>query len=278
MRLGSGADDRMGATAGFTRREALVLMAGAAAAAALGLSGCGEAPYKSPYDWNALERTGEHLAYAPEGEVLSRWGVDVSSHQHDIDWSAAADAGVQFAFVRAGNRGATEGALYEDEFFMANVAGAVAAGIPLSTYFFSQAISLEEAEEEVEFLLGLLAKAEAAGATFEAVAFDHEAVNVEGARANDLDGELLSDIAVKFCDRLEAAGYAPLVYGNQRDLKRLDKVVRQAYPLWLAEYDTEIPTAQFDFRIWQYTNTGQIPGIPTEVDLNIWLPAPDAGK
>ena len=107
------------------------------------------------------------------------------------------------------------------------------------------------------------------------MAFDHESVQIEGARANDVDGALLSKMAVAFCERVQAAGHVPFVYGNQRDLLRLDKTVRQAYPLWLAEYDVDIPTAQFDFRIWQYSNTGQIPGITTDVDLNLWLPLPE---
>lgn len=264
-------------TPSLTRRQAVKLfMAAAASAFALpALSSCGEPPYVSPYVWDALLRDGDKLTYAPGGTVTSRWGVDVSSHQHEIDWDAVYGAGIQFAFVRAGNRGATEGALYEDECFMRNVVGAQAAGVPVSAYFFSQAITLEEVEEEAEFLLSLLVKAEEAGVFFEAVAFDHESVEVEGARANDVDDALLTEMAITFCERIQAAGYVPFIYGNQRDLLRFDKTVRQAYPLWLAEYDAPIPTAQFDFRIWQYTNAGQIPGIPTDVDLNLWLPVPE---
>ncbi len=256
------------------RRQALFLIAASAAGVALGLFGCGGEPaYVSPYDWTALQRTGERLAYAPHGQVTSRWGIDVSEHQHNIDWPLVATSGVQFAFVRIGNRGATEGVLYEDEHFMANAQGAHGAGISTSAYFFSQAVDDAEVEEEAQLALASLAKAEAAGVTFECVAFDHEPVDVEGARANDLDGALLSHLAVLFCERIQAAGYAPMVYGNQRDLVRYNKTVRQAYPLWLAEYDVAVPTAQFDFQIWQYANTGTIPGIPGEVDLNLWLPA-----
>lgn len=236
------------------------------------LVSCAPAAYVSPYDWNSLQQEGQKLVYAPEGVVESRWGVDVSAHQHDIDWSAVADAGVQFAFVRLGNRGATEGILYEDECFMANATGAHRAGISVSAYFFSQAITQEEVEEEADFALSLLSQAQAEGVSFEVVAFDHEAVDVEGARANDLDGSTLSSLAIAFCERMERAGYKPMVYGNQRDLGRMDKVVHAAYPLWLAEYEVAAPTAQFDFILWQYTNAGEVLGIPTEVDLDLWLP------
>ncbi len=258
----------------ITRREAIGVLAGAALAVPFAglLASCGPAPYVSPYDWTALRREGERLVYAPDGQVESSWGIDVSSHQFSINWQEVAAAGVQFAIIRIGNRGATEGLLYEDEFFMENATGAQAAGIPLGAYFFSQALDEAEVLEEAEFALRLLAKAEQEGAQFKAVAYDHEPVSVEGARANDLEGELLSQLTVTFCQQLELAGYQPLLYGNQRDLGKLDPVVRQAYPLWLAEYETDAPTAQFDFRIWQYSRSGQLPGIPADVDLNILLP------
>lgn len=260
------------ASASISRRSAIGLMAGAAA---LFLSGCsllGEPPYVSPYDWSCLRQEGEALIYAPDGVADSRWGIDVSAHQHAIDWTQVAASGVQFAFVRAGNRGATEGDLYEDETFLVNAVGAQEAGISVSSYFFSQALDAVEAHEEAAHFLDLLAKAEAHGVAFEAVAFDHESVNVEGARANDLDGRTLSSVAITFCEDVQAAGYQPFIYGNQRDLGRLDKVVREAYPLWLAEYETNVPTAQFDFRIWQYSKSGIVPGIDTDVDLDLWLP------
>ena len=110
-----------------------------------------------------------------------------------------------------------------------------------------------------------------AGATFVYVAYDHEPVEIEGARANNLSSEQLTANARAFCEVIAAAGYAPMLYGNQRDLLRLAPELRAAYPVWLAEYDVEAPTAPLDFAIWQYTNAGTVPGIPTDVDLNVWL-------
>ena len=67
------------------------------------------------------------------------------------------------------------------------------------------------------------------------------------------------------------SGYSTLVYGNKRDLLRLDASTLATYPIWYAEYDVDSPTAPFDFAIWQYSNAGAIPGISTRVDLNLWL-------
>lgn len=185
--------------------------------------------------------------------------------------AAVADAGVQFAFARIGNRGATEGALSADEFFFQNAIRAGETGIQVSAYFFSQALTEDEAREEAQFALDNLHETEAAGATFSYVAYDHEPVEIEGARANNLSSEQLTANARAFCEAIAAAGYAPMLYGNQRDLLRLAPELRAAYPVWLAEYDVEAPTAPLDFAIWQYTNAGSVPGIPTDVDLNVWL-------
>ena len=242
----------------LTRRR---FVAGAACVAAGLLIGCestsGSAevaviePYVSPYDWSGLTRDGEKLEYYEDGRLCSRWGIDVSEHQgNDIDWAAVADAGVQFAFARIGNRGATEGALSADEFFFQNAIRAGEAGIQVSAYFFSQALTEDEAREEARFALENLRETEAAGATFAYVAYDHEPVEIEGARANNLSSDQLTANARAFCEVIAEAGYAPMLYGNQRDLLRLASDLRAAYPVWLAEYDVEAPTAPLDFVIW----------------------------
>ena len=157
--------------------------------------------------------------------------------------------------MRAGNRGYTEGALYADERFSENVDGAEAAGLATGVYFFSQAVTPDEAREEADFVLGLLA-----GRPLDLpVAFDHEPVSDETGRANHLAGTELAACARAFCERIEQAGYDTLVYGNKRDIARV----------WFAEYDVAVPTGQFDFVMWQYTSTGTVAGISTRVDLNI---------
>lgn len=223
------------------------------------------AAYTSPYDWEGLERTGDRLAYYENGELRSDLGVDVSSHQGAIDWPAVAADGVDFAIVRAGNRGYTEGALYADERFSENVDGAEAAGLATGVYFFSQAVTPDEAREEADFVLGLLA-----GRPLDLpVAFDHEPVSDETGRANHLAGTELAACARAFCERIEQAGYDTLVYGNKRDIARFGGDVPDGRPVWFAEYDVAVPTGQFDFVMWQYTSTGTVAGISTRVDLNI---------
>lgn len=80
-------------------------------------------------------------------------GIDVSTFQQEIDWQAVADSGIDFAFIRAGYRGYGKGGIVEDDRFRQNAAGARAAGLRVGLYFFSQAITPEEAVEEAQLLL-----------------------------------------------------------------------------------------------------------------------------
>lgn len=270
----------------FTRRSFLVGAAALAAAAWCGAAGCAspaangsaepKTAYVSPYNWEGLVRTDGRWDYFEDGQLASRWGIDVSEHQNQIDWSQVAAAGVEFAFVRIGNRGATEGLLGVDDYFLANATGAKAAAIQTESYFFSQAITVEEAEEEAAFAIAQVQEANGQGAAITLIAYDHEPVEIEGARANALSGEQLSLNTAAFCSAVAQAGFQPLVYGNRRSLFQLSEEVRSAYPVWLAEYNAPSPTAPLDFVLWQYSSTGSVPGISTNVDLNIWFNQPGA--
>ena len=83
-------------------------------------------------------------------------GIDVSDYQGDIDWAAVKASGIDFAMIRAGYRGATRGKLNEDSKFADNYTGAKDAGVKVGIYFFSQATSVTEAEEEAGYVLQLL--------------------------------------------------------------------------------------------------------------------------
>lgn len=257
-------------------------VAGAAAVMAGAAFGCsptssqsgGEAAsptFVSPYNWEGLQRGDLRWDYFEGDQLRSRWGVDVSEHQQFIDWPQVAEAGVEFAFVRIGYRGATEGILGEDDYFFVDIEGAAQAGIQVESYFFSQAVSEEEAQEEAAFAIAQVQEANRQGAGISIIAYDHEPVEVEGARANSLGPDQLTANAQAFCRAVEAAGFQPLIYGNRRSLFQLSQELREATPLWLAEYNAPTPTAPLNFQVWQYSCTGEIPGIPTNVDLNIWF-------
>ena len=200
-------------------------------------------------------------------ETLS--GVDVSEHQHDIDWKQVSDSGVDFAYIRAGRRGYTEGGLFSDPWFEKNFLGARENGLLVGVYFYSQAISVQEAEEEADFILAQLQ-----GQQVDLpIVFDWEKVDnedAEFARTKDLDLQTRTDCAVAFCERVIANGYDACVYFNRNlgyygyDLTRLTP-----YSFWFSLPESPWPSFYYDVDLWQYSFTSAIPGIEGETDMNL---------
>lgn len=218
-------------------------------------------PPANPYEASDFYREGEFILCSG-AEFLA--GVDVSSHQNQIDWQAVADSGVSFAIIRVGYRGYTEGGLFLDEYWEENVEGALKAGLQVGAYFYSQAISAEEALEEAEFVLEAM---EGWDITWPVV-FDWECVGSQ-ARTWGASSRLVTDCTAAFCDAIEEAGYVPAFYFNQSmavDTFRLREL--QQYDFWLAQYH-EAMTFPYAVQLWQYTCTGSVPGIVGDVDLNL---------
>ncbi|MBQ8979502.1 MAG: glycoside hydrolase, partial [Oscillospiraceae bacterium] len=107
----------------------------------------------SEVDPDGLEKRDGRLVYAPGGEVASLCGIDLSHHNGDIDWDKVKADGIDFAFLRVGYRGYESGELNLDKRFHEYAQGASEAGIDIGVYFFSQAVTEEEALEETELLL-----------------------------------------------------------------------------------------------------------------------------
>ncbi len=198
------------------------------------------------------------------GKRLVR-GVDVSAWQEKIDWKQVAKFGIDFAMIRAGYRGYSAGALVKDAYFDANIKGAINNGLDVGVYFFSQALTPEEAREEAEYVLELVKGYELSYP----IVYDWEFVTDSSARTKDATGEQITACALAFCEVIYEAGYTPMVYTNMNmgyvylDLEELYK-----YPVWLAEY-REYPKFYYHFDMWQLTSSGRVPGIEGNVDLNL---------
>lgn len=198
--------------------------------------------------------------------VSASVGIDVSFYQANIDWQAVADSGVEFAMIRLGYRGYSTGMLKTDSTFEQNMKGAVSAGLDVGIYFFSQATSVLEAQEEAEYVLELI---RGYPITYPVV-FDWEFITSDdSARTNTVDGSTVTQCALAFCDLISAAGYTPMVYFNQ-DMGYLfyQLDLLSHIPFWLAEYD-QTPDFYYHFDMWQYTHSGTVPGIDGSVDLNL---------
>ena len=208
----------------------------------------------------------------PEGYAV-HMGVDVSEHQGEIDWAAAAKDGVSFAILRAGYRGYGEkGTLVTDAFFAQNLAGALAAGVDIGVYFFSQAVTPEEAVEEAEFLLATLADCGCSPETLALpIFFDWEDISHDSARTDGLDGETITQCAEAFCARVEEAGYRAGFYAYRYlayfsyDLPRLKE-----RSLWIGALGSG-DDFYYAHEFWQNAVAEGIRGISGAVDRDFWF-------
>lgn len=215
--------------------------------------------------WDGLVWQDGRAYFEENGQVVSETGIDVSEHQGWIDWNAVSNDNIDFAYIRLGNRGYTEGVIFQDQYYEYNIDGAKDAGLDVGVYFFSQAINEEEAREEAEFVLEKLD-----GRTLDLpIAWDHEVVADSSGRANNIDRETLTQCARAFFEVIEAAGYDTILYGNTHDLERIDLEALGNEPVWLAEYDVDKPTPKLDLTMWQYTNGATVSGVDGAVDLDI---------
>lgn len=197
--------------------------------------------------------------------VTALLGLDVSSHQGWVDWGAIADSAVDYVILRAGYRGYGSGSIQQDEYFEYNIASATATDLGVGIYFFSQAMNEEEAAAEAHTVLALIEGYEIDYPIY----FDWEPVNDDNARTATISATEVTACAKKFCEIVAEAGYQAGIYFNPSIAQHYYNLYElKEYEFWLAEYQ-DTPSYPYEFAMWQYTDSGTIPGIDTAVDLNL---------
>ena len=184
-------------------------------------------------------------------------GIDVSVHNGKIDWQKVRAAGIDFAILRAGYG---KLASQKDDRFEENYAGAKAAGIPVGAYWYSYAMTPEEAELEADVFLSVIK-----GKQFEfPVYFD-----LEEKKQFDLGKEKVSAITRAFLERVEAAGYFVGLYGSASSLTtHTADDIKSRYTIWLAHW-VDHTNYTGAYGIWQHSEKGSVDGINGSVDLDI---------
>ena len=200
-----------------------------------------------------------------DGSTTYKRGIDVSEHQGEIDWVKVKEAGVQFAYIRAGFRTYDHGNLREDICFRYNIENAIANDIDVGVYFFSQAINVEESIEEARFVVDLIKDYDISLP----VAHDMEDIAWAASRIDILDRDTKTEIADAFCAIIENYGYDSIIYANASWLlTELNIFKLSGRKIWLANY-TDKTLYPFRYEFWQYSDSGTIEGIPEKVDLDI---------
>ena len=222
-------------------------------------------PEANPYDRLDFQYNKNNYLYCLRQESYP--GVDVSAFQKDIDWQKVKDSGIRFAMLRLGYRGYESGKLVEDEYIQQNLEQTKAVGMPIGAYFFSQALTIKEVDEEIEFMLKVLGDYE----LHMPIVLDWE-IPTADARTAQMDARTLTALQEYFCETMTEKGYTPMVYFNwhqSNTLLYLNEL--EDYPFWLALYGNRM-TYPYHVEMWQYTDSGRVPGIQGGVDLNVYMP------
>ena len=202
-------------------------------------------------------------------------GIDVARYQGTIDWKKVAESGVDFAMIRVGYRELVTGKIVADTNAKYNMQEATKYGIKIGAYFFSTAISKEEAIEEANWVADYIAKYQI---TYPVV-YNCEGYEDAENRQYALTKTQRTDMAIAFLDRIKERGYTPMFYASKNEMEGDAKWevsrLQDKYKIWVAQYpgvpypDTAKSSYSGKHDMWQYTNNGTVPGISKPVDMNV---------
>ena len=189
-------------------------------------------------------------------------GIDVSRHQGHIDWNAVARAGTRFAYIKA-----TDGGDYLDPSFRTNWEQSRAAGIPRGAYHF--VYWCRPAHEQVAwFAANVPAEPDALPPVLD-LEWNHQS-----SCKHNLSREQALDMVRVLLAGMEAhTGKVPIIYTDINFHRDVLEGVPLDNPMWLRSVAAQPHERYRDrpFAFWQYTQTGTVPGIRTEVDRNAWF-------
>lgn len=224
-------------------------------------------PYlpKHEYDFTKLVCQSDLMKYYVDGKQTSFVGADISKYQDYVDFIKLKKAGVNFVMIRVGARGYGSGQLVLDEYFEDNIKRASDAGLQIGLYFFSQAITAEEAVEEANMVLEHIGDYR----IDYPIAFDMEHIENDNARIDGLSKTEKTTITKAFLDTIQNSGHKAMIYGNKEWLiKEIDMSKLTAYDVWLSQLQ-DIPDYPYKFTMWQYKQDASIDGIAGYASLNI---------
>ena len=209
------------------------------------------------------------------GELLKRNVksiIDVSYGQSTINWDALWSSGqIDGVIVRIGYGTSRTDDPVLDSYFAYNIASIKRLGIPYSVYIFGYAQTPYAAEKEATFVANALNSYGATNLSMP-IFYDAEMSNWRGV---EYTSELYTTTINAFANKLKSLGFNNVgVYGSYSWFTdgggRLNSQSIRSYPLWVAQYYRKC--SYTDPLIgWQYTSTGSLPGIPTNVDMSIFF-------
>lgn len=215
------------------------------------------------------EESGEwegEASYKKEDGTYARRGIDVSTFQGEIDWEKVKNDGIEYAIIRLGFRGYESGKIVLDSRYEENIEGCLAAGLDTGVYFFTEALTQEEAIEEADFVIENLRGYKI---NMPVVLDVEESAAPDKTRTKDLTAEQRTENVIAFCNRIMDAGYEVMIYGNLKSfMLMMDIESLEGYDKWFAyyRYPFHFP---YKVKMWQYTSWEKVDGIKGGTDVNL---------
>jgi hypothetical protein len=219
---------------------------------------------RNTYDYSNLTYNSPLMTYSENGKTVSTCGVDISAILEDnVDYTKLKNAGVDFVMIKIGARGYSSGNIVLDEYYLDNLKAAKKAGLDIGVYFCSQAVTKAEAKEEADEVLDAI---EGYNIKYP-IAFVMESVDDDMARIEALDTDDRTQIAKAFMDRIENAGYTPMIYGDlEWLLTMVDMSKLEDYDVWYAQ-NSDQPDYPYEFGMWQYSTDATVKGIDSSATM-----------
>lgn len=219
--------------------------------------------------------TTTNIETAPNGIPirLETVGIDVAKFQKDINWKKVKNSGIDFAIVQAGYG---KHANQKDPKFDQNVQNAQAAGVDVGAYWYSYAANTEDALQEAELFYSIIKDYKFTYPVY---------LDIEEQFQARLPVAEVSAMVETFCGYLRDKGLRVGVYSYASFLQsNVYRNVLDKYDIWVAQYNTTQNIYTGEYGVWQFTGTGKVDGVPTDVDINYsyinypYLISPDTYK
>lgn len=185
-------------------------------------------------------------------------GIDISHYQGDINWNMLKQTRqgqfpISFIFMKA-----TEGGDYSDDKFVANFDSARAHGFVRGAYHFYNPKT--DANKQADFFIRSV-KLEPGDLP--------PVLDIEK-KGKDIK-KLQADLKVWLRKVESHYGVKPIIYASYKFKTRyLNDSVFNSYPYWIAHYYVDSVRYDGDWKFWQHTDVGTLPGIDEKVDLNVF--------
>ena len=193
------------------------------------------------------------FAFGPSSNVIYQ-GIDVSSWQGSIDFSAVKNSGIEIVYIKS-----SEGQSYIDPYFESNYQNAKANGLKVGFYHYVTARTIQQAQLEASFFARVVSGKQSDCK----LAMDFESFG-------NLSTTEINEISKAFLETLvNATKSEAVIYSNAYSARTIFNSELTDYPLWVANYDVSEPESNGKWETWvgwQYTSTGRVNGISGNVD------------